>query len=189
MNDELDRNRTKARLEAACKIQAEELERVGKRPVHYCGECTNCRANYNADNEIISYHCIALSDDDAVYEITDEDEITKHGDWGYSVNDGGPCDWFDPKDKSYEEPYYENMADWLDDQPHSEYTITDQGEYRCGTVTTGEGGPHIWVDTRAKEVRGRWWSDTASAYVSSDTIAALDDALEEMYMSTRVITV
>ncbi len=184
-------------LRAMCEFQAEELERVGKRPTHTCEECKNCK---KTDPEIArergiidppEYYCEAKStlddedEDDEYYGVTPDDDTDEHGDWNFRTKENEPCDDFDLRDDISEEKYYESMYDWLNDQLDIEYTITGRGEYKSGTVVTGTGGPHIEVVTGSNEVKGYWGSDRASAHVSSDTIARLDECLEEMYDCMR----
>jgi hypothetical protein len=170
-------------LLANCKAVAEELERVGKKPYHECGECNNCMTNLNANGEIVSYTCEAKSDDGDEYNVTDTDDICEHGDLNMHTRENEPCEDFDPTDGDSGETFYESMYDWLNDQLDIEYTITAKGEYKHGCVTTGTGGPYIEVDTGRRLVLGYRGIDTADAYVSSDTCNTLDEALEEMYES------
>lgn len=59
-------------------------------------------------------------------------------------------------------------------------------EYAGAELLVAFGGPNIWIDTRYGTVRGAWWGDFHEVRLHSDAdenITALNDALEELYMS------
>jgi hypothetical protein len=201
----MSKQSTLAQLEVSCRAVAAELENVGKKPCRYCGECKNWRNKESADPSVEDAvpYCTAKSeydeDENSVtdyYWVSMTDEIEEHGDWNIDLGRNESCADFDAIDgeefEKYEnfveykgDCYFESMYEWLNHQLDIEYTITARGEYKHGIVVTGTGGPHIEVDTKAREVKGYRGSDSATAFVGSSAIADLDEALEEMYESTR----
>ena len=75
-----------------------------------------------------------------------------------------------------EEP---TVYDWLNEQLDVEYVVSSPGEYLGARILACCGGPTIWIDTRAMEVRGYWGSDTFT-WGFSDGLD-LDEYLEELW--------
>jgi hypothetical protein len=109
-------NNTRETLIASCKAVAEELERVGKKLYHECGECKNCKENLNAEGEVVICSCEAKSDGDDEYNVTESGDICEHGDLDRNTRANEPCDDFDPVDGVEDETYYESMYDRLNEQ-------------------------------------------------------------------------
>lgn len=74
---------------------------------------------------------------------------------------------------------YPDAFDYLSDALDIEYVRDSEGNYRGAIVLVAFGGPNIWIDTRWKEVRGTWWSDSSTVPYGRDELG-LDDALEEL---------
>lgn len=69
--------------------------------------------------------------------------------------------------------------DYLSDALDIEYIVNGKGEYLGARVLVAFGGPNIWINTRAKQVEGYWWGD--SAFASFKDELGLDDALSELW--------
>lgn len=72
---------------------------------------------------------------------------------------------------------YSYFADVLD----FEYTINSSKEYSSVRVWLTLGGPNIWIDTSACEIRGAWGSSRESVYLPGEICAEIDSIFEEYY--------
>jgi len=92
----------------------------------------------------------------------------------------GEYDFAGEIDSEYPNAFdHPNAFDYLSDALDIEYVRDSQGNYRGAIVLVAFGGPNIWIDTRWKEVRGAWWSDSCTVPYHRDELG-LDDALEEL---------
>jgi hypothetical protein len=73
---------------------------------------------------------------------------------------------------------------YLSNVPDIEYTVSRRGEYLGALVLAACGGPNIYIDTREKEVRGRWGDNSVELPYINDALN-LDDCLEEGFDCLR----
>ena len=77
------------------------------------------------------------------------------------------------------------MWDYFADALDIAYTIGSDGSYRGVRIMVAWGGPNIYVDTVRGSVDLYWWGDEAHVSLFSETIEAIDQAFEELYLCTR----
>ena len=84
-----------------------------------------------------------------------------------------------------------SLSAWLEDCLDIDFTVgmtADSGLYfKSCTITTCIGGPGIWVDTAAHEVRGAWGNDSAYAYLSAEACEAINREVYELCVFYRGI--
>lgn len=84
-----------------------------------------------------------------------------------------------------------SVGTWLEDCLDIDFTVetsADSGLYfKSCTITTCIGGPGIWVDTAAREVRGAWGNDRATAYLPTEVCEAINREVYELCASYRGI--
>lgn len=97
-------------------------------------------------------------------------------------NDG---DDYGDTDGDDESAFEGGFARYFEDALDVEYRVDAQLRYRGAIVTVAVGGPTIYVDTCAGEVRGYWGSDKATAEIWRRTCNAIDDLFEEYFNSVR----
>ena len=73
---------------------------------------------------------------------------------------------------------YRGLYDFINDALDIEVTCGLSGDYRGAKLYMTVGGPAIWIDTQSGFVEGRWATDSCSKWVDSDSIDALDEAIE-----------
>ena len=74
-----------------------------------------------------------------------------------------------------------SVYDYFSDALDIEFTIDAQREYKGICIWVTVGGPSIWVDTNAGEVKLAWWGERATAYLSRSACDAIDEYGEELY--------
>jgi hypothetical protein len=72
-----------------------------------------------------------------------------------------------------------NAYDYLSYALDIEYVKDSDGNYRGAIVLVAFGGPNIWIDTRWREVRGAWWSESCTVPYTRDELA-LDECLRDL---------
>jgi hypothetical protein len=70
--------------------------------------------------------------------------------------------------------------DYLQDALDIRYTVNAQREYLGARVLVAYGGPNVWIDTNTNALEV-YWGNTATRYLRSEFINALDEALEELW--------
>lgn len=85
--------------------------------------------------------------------------------------------------KVLETDYLESvsMLDYFENCYNLEYRIDPRKEYKSVQLMVACGGPNIYVDTSSAQVELYWWGDGAKWPLSSDTVAAIDEAFEELW--------
>lgn len=79
-----------------------------------------------------------------------------------------------------------SMYDYFEDNILDiEYTINGDLSYKAARIMIAFGGPNIYIDTNSCRVELHWWSDTAYATLSGDTINAIDAYFEDEYNCRR----
>ena len=79
-----------------------------------------------------------------------------------------------------ESPQELTAYDYLEDVLDIKYTVNSAREYCGARICIGWGGPNVWIDTNTNALEV-YWGDTATRYLRSEFIDALDEALEELW--------
>lgn len=101
------------------------------------------------------------------------------------ADDDTDIDEAECNDDNYESDFDGGFARYFEDALDIEYRVDSQLCYKGAIITVAVGGPAIYVDTYAGEVRGYWWSDEVTADIWRTTANALDDFFEEEYNRLR----
>lgn len=88
-------------------------------------------------------------------------------------------------DDNYESDFDGGFARYFEDALDIEYRVDSQLRYRDAIITVAVGGPSVYIDTCAGEVRGYWGSDKATADIWRRTCNAIDDFFEEEFNCLR----
>ena len=75
--------------------------------------------------------------------------------------------------------------DYFEDVLDIEYRIDGQLRYKGVSLAVTLGGPNIWVDTWAGEVRGYWGSDRETAWLPREICDEIDAVFEDCYEAQR----
>ena len=79
-----------------------------------------------------------------------------------------------------ESPEELTAYDYLEDVLDIRYTVNSAREYLGARILVGYGGPNVWIDTNTNALEV-YWGQTATRYLPSEFIDALDTALEELW--------
>ena len=101
------------------------------------------------------------------------------------ADDDTDIDEAECNDDNYESDFDGGVERYFADALDIEYRVDSQLRYRGVIITVAVGGPTIYVDTCAGEVRGYWGSDMVTADIWRKTASAIDDACEEYYNTAR----
>ena len=73
------------------------------------------------------------------------------------------------------------MWDYVNDALDFEFTVDSRKNYMGAKIYVTLGGPTVWIDAREKTVELRWGTSSATALLSYDATAQLDDTMAEIY--------
>ena len=73
-------------------------------------------------------------------------------------------------------PRYGIVAECLD----INWILSSQGDLLGVQMAVTIGGPNIWIDTQAHEVRGYWGNDRCLEYMRSETCEAINDYMSDL---------
>lgn len=74
-----------------------------------------------------------------------------------------------------------DLYSYFDDVLDIEYTISARGDFLGCRIAVALGGPNIYIDTRAGEIRGYWGTDRAEVWLPSEICNEIDAIFEEYY--------
>lgn len=74
-----------------------------------------------------------------------------------------------------------DLYSYFNDVLDIEYTISARGDYLGCRIAVAPGGPNIYIDTRAGEIRGAWGTDRAEVWLPSEICNEIDAIFEELY--------
>lgn len=74
-----------------------------------------------------------------------------------------------------------DLYSYFDDVLDIEYTISARGDFLGCRIAVALGGPNIYIDTRAGEIRGYWGTDRAEIWLPSEICNEIDAIFEELY--------
>ena len=134
-----------------CRHIAEEIENIADEKLYRCPQCRN---NFCIDE---------IEENEA-----DTDKATircPNCDEELLTDELEPLSAYD---------YFSNALD-------IEFTINAQRKYQGVRIWVAVGGPSVWVDTNAGEVKLAWWGERATAYLSRTACNAVDEYGEELY--------
>ena len=108
------------------------------------------------------------------------EELEAHANGRAYTDKNGDVVILDSEEEPTDEMEYRGLYDFINDALDIEVTCGLSGDYRGAKLYMTVGGPAIWIDTQSGFVEGRWATDSCSKWVDSDTIDALNGAIEEI---------
>ena len=108
------------------------------------------------------------------------EELEAHANCRAYTDENGDVVILDSEEEPTDEMEYRGLYDFINDALDIEVTCGLSGDYRGAKLYMTVGGPAIWIDTQSGFVEGRWATDSCSKWVDSDTIDALNEAIEEI---------
>lgn len=78
-----------------------------------------------------------------------------------------------------------SLYDYFSDVLDMEYIINSDLSYRAVKVYITLGGPTVWIDTYNGTIELRWANESATYYLTSDTVNEIDEIWEEYYNAAR----
>lgn len=73
------------------------------------------------------------------------------------------------------------LLDYFEDVLDVEYRIGADKSFRSVRLMVAFGGPNIYIDTEAREVQLRWWTEAGEYCLDSDICDEINDLFEELY--------
>lgn len=123
---------------------------------------------------------------DGVAEVLEAVAQGRYNFWTCEIaDDDTDVDEAECNDDNYESDFDGGFARYFEYALDIKYRVDSQLRYKGAIITVAVGGPSIYVDTYAGEVRGYWWSDKVTADIWRTTANALDDFFEEEYNCLR----
>ena len=74
-----------------------------------------------------------------------------------------------------------SLFDYFSDYLDIDYVIDSQKQFKAVRVMIAFGGPNIFIDTYYGEVQLYWWTEHATAKLSSDICDEIDEIFQEFY--------
>ena len=78
-----------------------------------------------------------------------------------------------------------DLYSYFNDALDIEYTISARGDFLGCRIAVALGGPNIYIDTRAGEIRGAWGTDRVSVWLPSEICNEIDAIFEDLYNCTK----